>query len=243
MIEERTEPDEEDEETFDEWTEVYTITIRGIRYKIIWVYDAAKSERVTLAEAVKRGIVDLPQTSYHNLSSSLTTTLTEAVDDGLVGVEEDNSALTLKVNGITYTIYWLWDPVKKKRISPKRAIERGVLDLHRLLYANYANGETITIHEAVHMKLIGASDDLSNVDEELTLELDGGVTYKICWVRDSRSGEKYKPRDALRHGLLDLTNYYYNKYDTNESLTISDAAIQGFVGLSNQRKVNGNEDE
>jgi hypothetical protein len=84
------------------------------------------------------------------------------VDDGLVGVEEDTSALTLKVNGITYTIYWLWDPVKKKRIAPKKAIERGVLDLNKLLYKNYANNEAITIHEAVYMKLIGASDDLTN---------------------------------------------------------------------------------
>ena len=77
--------------------------------------------------------------SYHNLKTSWTTTIAEAVDDGLVGVEEDTSALTLKVNGITYTIYWLWDPVKKKRIAPKKAIERGVLDLNKLLYKNYAN--------------------------------------------------------------------------------------------------------
>ncbi len=30
-------PIEEEEEIFDEWTEVFTITIRNIRYKIIWV--------------------------------------------------------------------------------------------------------------------------------------------------------------------------------------------------------------
>ena len=30
-------PVEEDDEMFDEWTEVFTITIRSIRYKIIWV--------------------------------------------------------------------------------------------------------------------------------------------------------------------------------------------------------------
>ena len=95
--------EEEEETSFDEWTEVYTITIRGIRYKIIWVYDALKNERVTLGEAVKRGIIGLSNNSYHNIKTSHSTTITEA----------DNSALTIKVNGITYTIYWLWNPVKK----------------------------------------------------------------------------------------------------------------------------------
>ena len=31
----------EEEETFDEWTEVFTITIRSVRYKIIWVSKAS----------------------------------------------------------------------------------------------------------------------------------------------------------------------------------------------------------
>lgn len=201
---------DDDDESFEEWTEVYTITVRGIRYKILWVYDSLKNERVTLAEAVTRGIIDVKKSTYHNLKTSYSSTINEAVDDGLIGIEEDNTALILKVNGITYTIYWLWDPVKRKRVAPKRAIERGILDLDKLVYRNYQSGEGISIHEAVYMKLIGASDDLTSIEEELVLEIEG-VKYKIAWVKDSRSGEKYKPRDALRHGLLDLTNYLYNK--------------------------------
>jgi hypothetical protein len=169
-----------------------------------------KNERVTLSEAITRGIIDIKKSTYHNLKTSYSSTINEAVDDGLIGIEEDNTALILKVNGITYTIYWLWDPVKRKRVAPKRAIERGVLDLEKLIYKNYQTGECISIHEAVYLKLIGASDDLTSIEEELVLELDG-CRYKIAWVKDSRTGEKFKPRDALRHGLLDLTNYFYNK--------------------------------
>lgn len=227
--------EDEDEETYEEWTEVYTITIRGIRYKIIWVYDALKCENVTLIEAIKRGILDLNNGVYHNLKTSHSLTVSEAVDDGLIGIEEDTSALTIKVNGITYTIYWVWDPVKRKRISPKRAIDRNVLDLENKCYRNYANNETISIHEAVYMKLIGASDDLTNIEEELTLEIEN-IIYRICWVKDSRTGEKYKPREALRRGLLDLTNYFYNKYDTNQTLTIREAIRQGFIGLSDGKE-------
>ncbi|RNA44605.1 microtubule-actin cross-linking factor isoforms 1 2 3 5-like [Brachionus plicatilis] len=223
--------DDDEEETFDEWTEVYTITIRGVRYKIIWVYDALKGENVTLVEAIKRGILDLKNGVYHNLKTSHSLTVNEAVDERLVGIEQDNSAMTIKVNGITYTIYWVWDPVKRKRISPQRAIDRKVLDLKTNCYRNYANNETISIHEAVYMKLIGASDDLTNIEQELTLSMESGE-YRICWVKDSRTGEKHKPREALRRGLLDLTNYFYNKYDTNQTLTIRDAIRQGFVGLS-----------
>jgi len=228
------EEEEEDDDFFDEWTEVFTITIRNIRYKIIWVYDSIKNERITLREAIKRGIIDLQTNFYHNLKSSHNCTISEAVDDGLIGVEEDNSALTLKANGITYTIYWVWDPVKNKRIAPKKALERGVLNLDSLIYRNYSNGQTINLHEAIHLRLIGASDDLTNIDEELHLEINK-VVYKIAWVKDSRSKEKLKPREALRRGLLDLNNNFYKKYDTNEILTILEAIDQGFVGISNSK--------
>jgi hypothetical protein len=122
-----------------------------------------------LREAIRRAIISAEKNLYHNLKSSVSVSITEAVDDGLIGVEEDTSALILKVNGITYTIYWVWDPVKKKRLAPKKAIERGVLDLDRLVYRNYANEETINVHEAVYLGLIGASDDLTDMDEELIL--------------------------------------------------------------------------
>lgn len=237
--------DDEDEESYSEWTEVYTVTIRGIRYKILWVYDTIKAERVTLNEAVQRGLVNLSQNVYHNLKISYSQTIAEAADDGLIGIEEDNSALILNVNGITYTIYWVWDPVKSKRISPKKAIRIGVLDTTNLLYKNYVNNEQITIHEAVYMKLIGASDDLSNIDEELTLCVNG-ITYKIAWVKDSRTKEKYKPRQALRRGLFNLRNFLYNKYDSNETLTIQEAVDMNLIGLSNvdggRRGVDDDED-
>ena len=212
---------------------MYTVTIRGIRYKILWVYDTVKAERVTLAEAVRRGLVDLSRNAYQNLKTCHSSALAEAADDGLVGIEEDNSALILNCNGITYTIYWLWDPVKKRRVAAKRAIKLGVLDTGSLLYRNYANNEHISVHEAVYMKLIGASDDLSNVDEELELKVSDGQTFRIAWIKDSRTKEKYKPRQALRRGLLNLRNFLYNKYDTNETLTIHEAVQQTLIGLSN----------
>jgi hypothetical protein len=223
--------EDDDEEEFSEWTEVYTITIRGIRYKIIWVYDTEKCERVTLQEANKRGIIDLTQNIYHNLKISTSQTISEAADDGLIGIEEDNSALILNVNGITYTIYWVWDPVKRKRVAPKKAISLGLLDLDNLLYKNYLNNEQISIHEAVYMKLIGASDDLSNKDEELHLKINERM-YRIAWIKDSRTREKFKPRQALRRGLLNLRNYLYNKYDTNDTLTIDEAVHLNLIGLS-----------
>lgn len=225
--------EEEDEEMFDEWTEVFTITIRSVRYKIIWVYDSLKNERVTLREAIRRGIINTEKSLYHNLKMSTSQTITEAVDDGLIGVEEDTSALTVKVNGITYTVYWVWDPVKKKRIAPRKAVERGVLDLNELIYRNYLNEERTNIHEAVYLGLIGASDDLTNIDEELILEIDS-VTYKIAWVKDSISKEKLKPRIALKRGLLNLASNLYNKYDTKEILTIRQAIQQHYIGISNE---------
>ena len=224
---------EEDEEMFDEWTEVFTITIRSIRYKIIWVYDSLKNERVTLREAIKRGIINTEKNMYHNLKMSTSQSITEAVDDGLIGVEEDTSALTVKVNGITYTIYWVWDPVKKKRIAPRKAVERGVLNLDELVYRNYLNEERTNIHEAVYLGLIGASDDLTDIDEELILEIDS-ITYKIAWVKDSMSKERLKPRIALKRGLLNLASNFYNKYETKEILTIRQAIQQHYIGISNE---------
>jgi hypothetical protein len=236
--------DEDDDEDrfYEEWTEIYTITIHGNKYKITWVYDPLLAERIPLHEAIRKGIIDLKSNSYHNLKTSHSLTVNEAIDDGLVGIEEDKNALQINVNGITYTIYWVWDPVKKKRISPKRAIDRGVLDLVNKFYRNYANGESISIHEAILMKLIGASEDLSDLDEELILKLDNHV-YKIAWVKDTRTGERVKPREALRRALLDLTRNTYKKHDTNDLLSIIEAIERGFIGISSRDGVSFDEDD
>jgi hypothetical protein len=221
---------DDDEELFEEWTEVYTITVRGIKYKITWVYDALSQERVPLAEGIKNSLINLETYKYRNKRTGQEIPIVDAIDDGLIGIEEDTSALHINANGISYTIYWVLDPVRKKRLLPKRAINRGVLDLKDMCYRNYSNGEQVSIHEAINMKFIGASVDLSNIDEELVITIDGH-TYKIVWVKDTRTGEKVKPREALRRCLLDLRHSTYKRHDTNESLSIRDAVDYGFVGL------------
>jgi hypothetical protein len=74
----------------------------------------------------------------------------------------------------------------------------------------------------------------------LIIEIDG-VTYKIAWIKDSISKEKLRPRLALKRGLLDLANYYYNKYESKEVLTVREAIAQGFIGISNDRKESSNQ--
>ena len=233
IIRKNDDEDDVEDRFYEEWTEIYTITIRGIKYKITWVFDPLLNERVPLNEAIRKGIIDFKTNSYHNLKTSHSLTINEAIDEGLIGIEDDKNALQIKVNGITYTIYWVYDPVKMKRISPKRAIDRGVLDLANNFYRNYSKNETISIHEAILMKLIGASEDLSDVDEELVFSFEGH-TYTISWVKDTRTSERVKPREALRRGLLDLTSKTYKKYDTNDVLTIIDAIERGFIGISSK---------
>ena len=234
--------DEAEDRFYEEWTEIYTITVHGIKHKITWVYDPLLSERIPLASAMRKGIIDLKTNSYHNLKTTHSLTINEAIDNGLIGTEEDKNALQINVNGITYIIYWVYDPVKKKRISPKRAIDRGLLDLPNRLYTNYSKDESISIHEAILMKLIGASEDLSDVNEELLLSLEFH-SYKIAWVKDTRTGDRVKPKEALRRGLLDLTRNTYKKHDTNDILSILEAIERGFIGISSKDGVNFDDDE
>ena len=232
--------DDDDEENFEEWTEVYTITVRGARHKIKWVYDSSEKERVSLGEAARRHVVDTQAHTYHHRAAQRTLTFDEAVDDGLVGTEpaDDASALTLTCDAITYTIYWVWDPVRSCRCAPARAVRRGLLDARTGRYTNYASGESCSVHEAVHMGFVGAKsdddddDDNERVNETLTLETKSGECVRITWVKDARTGERLKPRVALRRGLLDLARLRYKRYDTNETMSIGDAILHSFVGTS-----------
>ncbi len=174
---------------FEEWTEVYTVVLRGVRHKVTWVYDSSEQERVSLAEAARRHVVDTQANTYHHRAAvpPRTLSLEAAVDDGLVGTEPAESQLTITRDSITYAVFWVWDPVRSQRCSPHRAVRRGLLDARTGRYTNYATGQSCSIHEAVYMGLVGAnaSDDLATeprLDEYLTLETKSGDIVKITWV-------------------------------------------------------------
>lgn len=228
-----------DENLFEEWTEIYTITINSKKYRIIWVYDPILNDRISVGEALRKHILDLYTSSYHNLKTSHSITINEAINDGLIGIEEDNRSFTIKANGLTYHIYWVWDHTTNKRITPHAAIEKGILDINNYIYRNKSANNNLSIHDAIYQKLIGISEDLTTLDEELILII-GNKTYTIAWVKDSRTNEKLKPREALKRGLLNLTRILYNKLDTNSTLTIEDAIEQSYIGVSS---ITGDEED
>jgi hypothetical protein len=56
---------------------------------------------------------------------------------------------------------------------------------------------------------MGISEDLTTLDEELILTI-GNRIYTIARIKDSRTNEKLKPKEALKRGQLDLTRILYN---------------------------------
>ena len=130
--------EEEEERMFEEWTEVFTALIRGTRYKITWVFDTDANERVSLMEAIKRGIIDPRTNNYRNVKTSHTLTVTEAVDDGLIAWRRTTAPFS-STSMASPTPFTGSGTRSRRNVARQRAIERGVLDLVKLRYRNYAN--------------------------------------------------------------------------------------------------------
>ncbi|CAF0786165.1 unnamed protein product, partial [Didymodactylos carnosus] len=144
-----------------------------------------------------------------------------------MGIEPDTASLPLRVDTIDYMIHWVLEPSTKRRIFPRQAIKKHILDVKNLRYVNPYNNSNVSIHEAIHMKFIGATEYGSQSDS-ITVQING-QSYVIKWVYDTRNMKKFLPREALKLGLLDIQLNEYRKFDTNDIMTILDAIQAGYI--------------
>jgi hypothetical protein len=218
--------------TEEEWEQWHCIMmIKDKAYRVVWVMNTATGDRLPLQNAYQRGLVDTKQRLFFDEKLNRQSySFEKAVELGYMGIEPDTASLPIRVDGIDYMIHWVLDSSTKRRIFPRQAIAKQILDAQHGRYINPYNNSQVSLHEAIHLKFIGATE-YGSANDSITVTING-QTYTIKWVYDTVHMKKILPRDALRQGILDIQLNEYRKFDTNDVMTIFDAIQAGYIRCS-----------
>lgn len=226
--------------TEEEWEQWHAIMmIKDKAYRVVWVMDTNTGDRLPLQTAYQRGLVDTKQRLFFDQKLNRQAhSFEKAVELGYMGIEPDTASLPIRVDGIDYMIHWVLDSSTKRRIFPRQAIAKKMLDATHGRYINPYNNSQVSLHEAIHLKFIGATEYGSTSDSiNVTLN---GQPYNIKWVYDTVHMRKILPRDALRQGILDIQLNEYRKLDTNDVMTILDAIQAGYIRCNDDESSSDN---
>ena len=237
---ESLESEEHQSWTEEEWEQWHCILmLQGKPYRVVWVMNTMTGERVALQAAYQRGLVDTRQRLFYDEKlNHQAYSFEKAVELGYMGIEPDTASLPIRVDGIDYMIHWVLDSSTKRRIFPRQAVKKQILDPIHGRYVNPYNNSQVSLHEAIHLKFIGATEYNTN-DDSITVTING-QTFNIKWVYDSRYPQKILPRDALRQGTIDIQLNEYRKFDTNDVMTIYEAIQAGYIRCDNDESSSDN---
>jgi hypothetical protein len=214
------------EEEWEQWHAI--MMIKDKPYRVVWVMNTATGDRLPLQNAYQRGLVDTKQRLFFDEKLNRQAySFEKAVELGYMGIEPDTASFPIRVDGIDYMIHWVLDSSTKRRIFPRQAIAKQILDATHGRYINPYNNSQVSLHEAIHLKFIGATE-YGSTSDSITVTING-QTYNIKWVYDTVHMKKILPRDALRQGILDIQLNEYRKLDTNDVMTILDAIQAGYI--------------
>ncbi|CAF3082851.1 unnamed protein product [Rotaria sp. Silwood2] len=232
--------DEQQSWTEEEWEQWHCIMmIKGQPYRVVWVMNTATGDRLPLQNAFQRGLVDTKQRIFYDEKLNRQTySFEKAVELGYMGIEPDTASLPIHVDGIDYMIHWVLDSSTKRRIFPRQAVRKQILEPMYGRYINPYNKSQVSLHEAIYLKFIGATE--YNTTNDIVTVTINGQTYNIKWVYDTRNMKKILPRDALKQGILDIQLNEYRKFDTNDVMTIYDAIQAGYIRCNDDESSSDN---
>lgn len=210
------------------------------RYVVKSVVDPTSGEKMSLRQAVDKGVVDYRKGLYvTDPDTGQGIPITEAISCGDIAVEYTYVRRTLPVVDVVslitvrrrvidhaYTITGAIDATTAERLDCIEAIGRGVLDLGEAEYVNGHTGARLPIDEAIERGWVFADfdDDGGRLSPRYS-----SSTHAVLGVIDRRSGRLLTLTDAIRRGLVDSRTGDYIDNRTGRRVYIAEAIRQGLV--------------
>lgn len=173
------------------------------------IIDRAGKQHLTLADALKMGILKIGDPQAYNIISK-----TESL-----------------------VISSVYDHRSSNYIDPNQAIRKKILDPYHGLYVNNSTGESLSIDDAMNKQWIlvekqpsithgQASNDKYVISTSLIRET---RSYHLLGVRDYVQNRELSVQDAIRLGILDKQNGQFIHNKTHQVFSISEAIAQGHI--------------
>lgn len=143
--------------------DVGLITIKTYKetrpYTVKGVVDARTDRKLSIDDAVERGILDLKVGTCKNTDTGAMLSLADALDSGLLMVEFDKEAEHTEPEIVTktYAIHAVVNLVEKKRVSFTEAVRSGLINQETGAYYDSRTDESMYIGEAIQKGLVKAT--------------------------------------------------------------------------------------
>ena len=194
------------------------------------IRDTRTSETVTVAEALKRGIIK-PSGAFVDRKTGRELTLRQAADQGLMdrSVADDLTRPTSVRDDSGRTLSFL------------QAVQKGLIDPQRGLLRNAKTGTSVTLQEASTQGLVSADDAVT-----LLGLISPVMTSTTILTQIQPSSSSAPPvsvtaavtsitiSEATARGLLDERTGYFTDPATGRTMLVEDAIQKGLLTLSSQ---------
>ncbi|KAK2171446.1 hypothetical protein NP493_1064g00073 [Ridgeia piscesae] len=157
------------------------------KFTVRLVTDAVTTDRVDLAEARKRGIVDEDETTFTVTTTGEQMDLRTAAQIGWIQVDYEDDEEELEIEEKTYAVNAVVDQRRKIKIPFLEAVSRGLIDRHTANYVNNVTGERVYVTEAIRRGFLKAR----LVEDTTGLDIDGEnniVVQAVAKIRKNVMG-------------------------------------------------------
>lgn len=202
----------------------------GPQFSILSVLDPVKQTRVTLEEAIDKGILDLPGFLYINRKNNKKCSLIDAIDNGFIKIQDnfipsyklvtqdDKSPIKhIKTVSIRFVINSDNNLIPYNTAVTQRLVDP---DDGTLSY----NDTAISFKSAYDTFLAFTADDLDN-------PISNRYKFSVRYARKSTTGKKMSNKSALAKNWLNIDRRVYIDKQTNQEMPFSQAIDLGFLVL------------
>ncbi|TPP61289.1 hypothetical protein FGIG_01848 [Fasciola gigantica] len=220
------------------------------------VVDPITGRRITLAEAIKRCLLDMETGTFRNPTTGHCYSISEAVHNGLIHVRT-NSSPPSGENGVpefslkdtrTFRIFGVIDPVTKKTLTPDQAIADGLLNMKTMQYTGCHSSisidearqrELILVHESADSALPNGTKSIGSARSSLVgplslneLIMAGRLVEQPdgqCMIKTSDAHVNLSITNAISMGHLDAERSLIRNAATGKWSTLTEALASGQV--------------
>jgi hypothetical protein len=194
------------------------------------------SSNYDLRDAYSRGLIDSRQHHIIDRARQQNLSLADALKMGILKIGDAQSYNIISKTE-SLVISSVFDHRSNTYIDPNNAIRKKILDPYHGLYVNNSTQESISIDDAMNKNLIiveqqssvphsNPSNDKYVISTSLIRET---RSYHLLGVQDYVHNREVSVQEAIRLGILDKQNGQYVNRKTNEIFSISEAITQGHI--------------
>lgn len=212
-------------------------------FTIVGVVDPKSKQKMSVFQAMSKGILDLANGTFTDPSTKETMTIPEAIHRGFIQVDfsenltngDDPDGFNPLRNCLdtrVFPVSGVIDPRTGEFIGVRQAVNAGILNPKTGKYKNIVTGEEVDFMEAIQNGYLV-------VDPAIVKETtENGVytfvdlvdaSYKVNVVVDPNTGEEIPLKRAIQDGIVDITNSIYRNPNTGETMSLEEALKQGLI--------------